>query len=66
VREFEPGEMVIIDKDGLRSMRLFGEVSPTHCIFEHVYLLCRRLNGVTWAQPAKEGVITAGNSGLLG
>jgi len=30
------------------------------------WVLCRRLNGVTWAQPAKEGVITAGNSGLLG
>ncbi len=37
VREVEPGEMVVIDQDGLRSMRPFAEASPTHCIFEHVY-----------------------------
>jgi amidophosphoribosyltransferase len=37
VREVEPGEMVVIDKDGLRSMRPFVEAPPSHCIFEHVY-----------------------------
>ncbi len=37
VREVEPGEMVVIDKNGLRSMRPFAEVQPAHCIFEHVY-----------------------------
>jgi len=37
VREVEPGEMVVIDKDGLRSMRPFAEAAPAQCIFEHVY-----------------------------
>ena len=37
VREVEPGEMVIIDKNGLRSLRPFSEVQASQCIFEHVY-----------------------------
>jgi amidophosphoribosyltransferase len=37
VREVEPGEMVVIDRNGLRSMRPFAETPPAHCIFEHVY-----------------------------
>ncbi len=37
VREVEPGEMVIIDADGVRSRR-FGIDSPrAECVFEHVY-----------------------------
>jgi len=37
VREVEPGEMVAIDGNGLRSMRPFAEAAPAQCIFEHVY-----------------------------
>ncbi|MDN5893938.1 MAG: amidophosphoribosyltransferase [Nocardioides sp.] len=37
VREVEPGEMVVIDEDGLRS-RTFAEKAPKHCLFEFVYL----------------------------
>jgi len=37
VREVEPGEMVVIDEDGLRS-RKFAEPAPKHCLFEFVYL----------------------------
>ena len=37
VREVEPGEMVAIDEDGLRSRR-FAEPAPKHCLFEFVYL----------------------------
>ena len=37
IREVEPGEMVIIDEDGLRSRR-FAEAAPKHCLFEFVYL----------------------------
>ena len=39
VREVEPGEIVRLDRNGLHS-RFFvpkGEVTPAHCIFEHVY-----------------------------
>ena len=37
VREVEPGEMIAIDGDGLRSRR-FAEKAPKGCIFEYVYL----------------------------
>jgi amidophosphoribosyltransferase len=37
VREVEPGEIVIIDRDGLRSLKMNAAVSPTFCIFEYIY-----------------------------
>ena len=37
VREVEPGELVAIDEDGLRSQR-FAEAQPKGCVFEYVYL----------------------------
>jgi amidophosphoribosyltransferase len=37
VRDIEPGEMVAIDRDGLRSSR-FAESRPKGCVFEYVYL----------------------------
>ncbi len=38
VREVEPGEVVIINRDGMRSVRpSFPPVTPSYCIFEHVY-----------------------------
>ncbi|QXJ22726.1 amidophosphoribosyltransferase [Actinomadura graeca] len=37
VREIEPGEMVAIDGDGVRSER-FAEARPKGCLFEYVYL----------------------------
>ena len=36
-RDVEPGELVIIDAQGLRSRR-FAEPHPKHCLFEYVYL----------------------------
>jgi amidophosphoribosyltransferase len=38
-RDVEPGEIVIIDKNGPRSERFLPkkECHPSHCIFEHVY-----------------------------
>jgi amidophosphoribosyltransferase len=37
VREVEPGELVVIDEDGLRSQS-FAEPTPKGCVFEYVYL----------------------------
>jgi amidophosphoribosyltransferase len=37
VREVEPGEMLVIDANGLRSHR-FAEPQPKGCVFEYVYL----------------------------
>jgi amidophosphoribosyltransferase len=37
VREVEPGELITIDENGLRSQR-FAEVKRAGCVFEYVYL----------------------------
>jgi len=39
VREVEPGEVVLIDANGLRSLHPFkdGTTRLSHCLFEHVY-----------------------------
>lgn len=37
LRQIEPGEMVIINEKGLRSLRPFQAQRPRPCIFEHVY-----------------------------
>ncbi|GGM16823.1 amidophosphoribosyltransferase [Nakamurella endophytica] len=37
VREVEPGELLAIDEDGLRSER-FAPAEPKGCVFEYVYL----------------------------
>lgn len=37
VREVEPGEMLVVDEDGLRTRR-FAEAAPKGCLFEFVYL----------------------------
>jgi len=41
IREVEPGEMVILDGDGLRSQPLFPDQRPPQrlgrCVFEHIY-----------------------------
>jgi amidophosphoribosyltransferase len=37
VRDVEPGEMVVIDRNGMRSFRPFPPEQPRQCIFEHVY-----------------------------
>jgi amidophosphoribosyltransferase len=37
VRDIEPGEMVVVDRNGLRSFHPFPPESPSHCIFEKVY-----------------------------
>src|SRR5689334_18777996 len=37
VREVEPGELVAVDRNGLRTSR-FGAAEPKGCVFEYVYL----------------------------
>ncbi len=37
VRDIEPGELIAIDADGVRSSR-FAEATPKTCVFEYVYL----------------------------
>src|SRR5580692_5093396 len=37
VRDVEPGEMVLIDRNGPRSLRPLGAQAPRRCVFEWVY-----------------------------
>jgi amidophosphoribosyltransferase len=37
VRDVDPGELIAIDADGVRSTR-FAAATPKHCLFEYVYL----------------------------
>ena len=37
IREIDPGEMIAIDEEGIRTTR-FAEPKPAHCVFEYVYL----------------------------
>jgi amidophosphoribosyltransferase len=37
VRDVEPGEVVIIDDNGVRSIKPFGRVRERFCVFEYIY-----------------------------
>ena len=37
VRDVEPGELVVIDEDGVQSLRPFPPASRRFCIFEYIY-----------------------------
>ncbi|MEJ2009082.1 MAG: amidophosphoribosyltransferase [Acidobacteriota bacterium] len=37
LRDIEPGEMVILDRRGITSLRYSPPAKPAQCIFEHVY-----------------------------
>ncbi len=37
IRDVEPGEMVILDEEGLRSRQIINNTSPKLCIFEYIY-----------------------------
>ena len=37
VRDVEPGEVLVIDAEGVRSLKPFPPAPLAHCVFEHVY-----------------------------
>ncbi len=37
IRDVEPGEIIIIDKNGIRSLHPFPKARPSYCIFEFIY-----------------------------
>jgi len=37
VRDVEPGEVLIISADGMKSLKPFAPAKLAHCVFEHVY-----------------------------
>jgi amidophosphoribosyltransferase len=47
-REVEPGEIVVIDDAGLRSIRAFPPAERLHCVFEYVYFA--RPDSVLWGK----------------
>lgn len=55
VRDVDPGELLIMNADGLRSMRPFAPRPPKMCIFEYVYFARpdSTLNGISVYQARK-------------
>jgi amidophosphoribosyltransferase len=47
-REVEPGEMVVVDAEGVRSLRLFPPAERLGCVFEYVYFA--RPDSVLWGR----------------
>jgi amidophosphoribosyltransferase len=37
VRDIEPGEIVVISEQGVRSIRPFSRIAPRFCVFEYIY-----------------------------
>jgi amidophosphoribosyltransferase len=37
IREVEPGELILINKNGIQSFFPFKKVEAKHCVFEHIY-----------------------------
>jgi amidophosphoribosyltransferase len=37
VRDLEPGEIVVVSEQGVRSIRPFSRVPPRFCVFEYIY-----------------------------
>ena len=48
VRDVEPGEIVLIDRNGLRSVRPFPVKKQLQCVFEYVYFA--RPDTTLWGQ----------------
>ncbi|MEN6615009.1 MAG: amidophosphoribosyltransferase [Syntrophorhabdus sp.] len=69
IRDVEPGEIIIINHNGIISLKPFAEMKPCHCIFELVYFarpdsqvfgqnvyLCRKRFGQELAREYKPDV----------
>jgi amidophosphoribosyltransferase len=37
IREIEPGEVILVNDQGIQSFFPFKKVEPKHCVFEHIY-----------------------------
>jgi amidophosphoribosyltransferase len=52
VRDVEPGEIVVVTAEGVRSIKPFSRQAPRFCIFEHIYFA--RPDSVVDATPVYE------------
>ena len=57
IREIEPGEMIAVDEDGLRTHR-FAPAEPKGCVFEYVYLA--RPDAVIAGRPVHDARVEMG------
>ena len=51
-RDIEPGEMIVIDRKGLKSSFPFEKKAPAQCVFEHVYF--SRPDSIVFNRPVNE------------
>lgn len=57
-RNVEPGEMIVVDKDGMRAKQLFPKQRYAACIFELIYFA--RPDSIVFGQHAEEARIAFG------
>ena len=66
-RDIKPGEVLVVDRSGLRSYMPFGSKPSAHCVFEHVYFA--RPDSYVFGQSVNEvrtnlGRLLASESGI--
>ena len=66
-RDIEPGEVLVVDRNGLRSYSPFAAKPSAHCVFEHVYFA--RPDSYVFGQSVSEvrtnlGRLLAGQAGV--
>jgi amidophosphoribosyltransferase len=66
-RDIEPGEVLVVDRNGLRSYSPFAPRPSAHCVFEHVYFA--RPDSYVFGQSVNEvrtnlGRLLAGEAGV--
>ncbi|RMG53023.1 MAG: amidophosphoribosyltransferase, partial [Acidobacteria bacterium] len=52
LRDVEPGELIVVDRTGLRSLFPWSSMRPTQCIFEHVYF--SRPDSIIFGRPVSQ------------
>ncbi len=52
LRDVEPGEVIVVDERGVRSLFPFPRQRPTQCIFEHVYF--SRPDSIVFGRPVSQ------------
>jgi len=58
LREIEPGEVVIVDENGLQSYRPLAQKERRSCIFEHIYFA--RPDSIVFGEPVYDARIRLG------
>ena len=60
IRDVEPGEIVVITEDGIRSEKMPGQKKQAHCVFEYIYFA--RIDSVIDGIEVQDARVQAGRA----